>query len=173
MFHEHELIGIIKKQNETIDKQSDTIKQQNDIILLLAKHIDDKEKMALKSQFIFDNIKIQGNKMTLTFTGAQNSVVGQLVPTLAGVDQPITAINAGSENYVSSDPTIATVASNGTPEGQYTVTRVAGASGNITVSYTATNLEGTTISGSDDYVFQAVIVSASADALRSDFQAIQ
>ena len=165
MFHENDFIKIIEKQinafNEALEIISDLIKQK------------DCNEWALKSQFIFDNIKIKGNKMTLTFTGTQNSVIGQLVPTLAGVDQPISAIVAGSEVYNSSDTTIATVTSDGTTEGQYTVTRVAGASGNVTINYTAINLEGTTISGSDDYVFQAVIVSASADALRSDFQAIQ
>lgn len=93
---------------------------------------------------------------TITVLDGQNNVPGQLIPLAAdGVTQePISTINAGSEAYTSSDTTIATVAPVAGTEGAFLVTRVPGAVGNVTISYTAVNTAGTTISGSDNFVFQ-------------------
>jgi|SRR6187402_154657 len=94
---------------------------------------------------------------TITVLDGQNTVPGQLVPLAADnvTVEPISTINAGSELYTSSDTTIATVAADPSGvEGAFIVSRVPGANGNATISYTATTPQGTTISGSDNFVFQ-------------------
>lgn len=93
---------------------------------------------------------------SVTVLDGQNKVPGQLIPLAAdGVTQePIETINAGSEVYTSSDTTVATVAADPSAEGAFVVTRVPGATGNVTISYTAVNTAGTIISGSDNFTFQ-------------------
>jgi hypothetical protein len=108
-------------------------------------------------QLIFSNKNSNEMPQTITVLDGQNNVPGQLVPLAAdGVTiEPISTINAGSESYTSSDPSIATAAPvAGGPEGSFLVTRVPGAIGNVAISYTAVNTDGTTISGSDNFVFQ-------------------
>lgn len=105
----------------------------------------------------FVNNKKSNMPQTITVLDGQNNVPGQLVPLAAdGVTiEPISTINAGSEVYTSSDTTIATAAADPSGvEGAFIVTRVPGAAGNVSVSYTAVNTAGTTISGSDNFVFQ-------------------
>jgi hypothetical protein len=98
---------------------------------------------------------------TITVLPNQNTVPGQIVPVAAdGVTvEPISAINAGSEVYTSSNPAIATVAAvPGGSEGQFAVTRVSGQSGTVVVTYTAVNTAGTTITNAggvgDTFIFQ-------------------
>lgn len=97
---------------------------------------------------IFNSNKINSiMAQTITVLPGQNTVPGQLVPVASDntTVEPISTITAGSEVYTSSDPTIATVAAvTGGTEGQFAVTRVAGKSGTITVSYTALAIDGTT-----------------------------
>ena len=100
---------------------------------------------------------------TITVPGGNSSVAGQLVPIgTDGSQLPITSIQAGSEAYTTSDPTIATVVPIDGQEGGFTVTRVPNASGAVTVSYTANNTEGTSISGSDSFVFEAPVILAAS-----------
>ena len=98
---------------------------------------------------------------TITVLPGQNTVPGQIVPVAAdGVTkEPISTINAGSEVYTSSNPSIATVAAvPGGSEGQFAVTRVAGQSGTVVITYTAVNTAGTTITNAggvgDTFIFQ-------------------
>jgi hypothetical protein len=89
----------------------------------------------------------------VTVLGTQNTVPGQIVPVAAdGVTvEPITSITAGSEAYTVVDQatnatsTVATVAPvAGGSEGQFAVTRIAGQSGVVLVSYTALAADGVT-----------------------------
>lgn len=116
-------------------------------------------------QLIFSNKKNNEMPQTITVLDGQNNVPGQLVPLAAdGVTtEPISTINAGSEVYTSSDSTIATVAPVASgPEGSFLVTRVPGAVGNVTISYTAVNTAGVTISGSDNFIFQGPTTGVAA-----------
>ena len=99
--------------------------------------------------------------LNTTVAANQNTVVAQLVPVAADGVTPeaITTINPGSEVYTSSDPTIATVAATpGGTEGQYTISRVTGASGTVSITYTAVRTsDGATITNfnnqPDVYIF--------------------
>jgi hypothetical protein len=97
---------------------------------------------------------------TITILGTQNTVPGQLTPIAAdGVTvEPITTIQPGSEVYTLSPTGIATVAPVTGTEGAFTVTRVSGQSGTVTLMYTAVNTAGTTITNTngtpDTFVFQ-------------------
>lgn len=109
----------------------------------------------------------------ITVLDGQNNVAGQLVPLAAdGVTvEPIDTITAGSEAYTSSDPTVATVAADPSGvEGAFIVSRVTGATGNVTVSYTAKNTAGTTISGSDNFTFQGPLTGL-AQSLSATYSA--
>jgi hypothetical protein len=97
---------------------------------------------------------------TITVQPGQNHVPGQLIPLAADnvTVEPISTIQAGTEVYTSSDPSIATVAAvAGGAEGQFTVDRVTGKSGTISVAYTAQNTDGTTITNvggvGDTFIF--------------------
>lgn len=122
-----------------------------------------------EGDIIFVNNKKSTMPNTITVLDGQNVVPGQLIPLAAdGVTQePITTINAGSEVYTSSDTTIATVGTTNTAEGAFTVTRVPGAVGNVTISYTAVNTAGTTISGSDNFIFQGPTTGIAASLTAS------
>ena len=122
----------------------------------LHRHHHKRKANKLTAEFIINGYKIYSTTMaTITIPGSANSVNGQLVPLAAGVAQPITAIQAGSEAYTISDPTLATVAPISGTEGAFTVARVPGTSGTVTLKYSANNTAGTSISGSDDFVFEA------------------
>lgn len=110
---------------------------------------------------------------SITVLDGQNNVAGQLVPLAAdGVTvEPIDTIKAGSELYTSSDTTVATVAADPSGvEGAFIVSRVTGATGNVTVSYTAVNTAGTTISGSDNFTFQGPLTGL-AQSLSATYSA--
>ena len=121
------------------------------VLTEIVKHLTHAEKpVGLRSttisldasgNFVFSNLNSY-NQMALNQTVAanQNTVVAQIVPVAADGVTPeaITTITAGSEVYTSSDPTIATVAAvTGGAEGLYQVVRVPGASGVVSISYTA------------------------------------
>jgi hypothetical protein len=115
-------------------------------------------RQRLSATYIFNGIKFHSKMATITLNGSQDAVSGQLVPLAAdNSQQPITAINPGSENYSSSDSNICSVAADSSAEGAFVVTRVSAGGGSATVSYTAKNANGDTISGSDDFVFEAVV----------------
>lgn len=120
------------------------------------------ETVDASGNIVFDNLN--NNSMaaqTITVLPNQNTVPGQLVPVAAdGVTvEPISTINAGSEVYTSSNPAVATVAAvTGGTEGQFAVTRVAGQSGTVVITYAAVNTAGTTITNAggvgDTFIFQ-------------------
>lgn len=102
---------------------------------------------------------------TITVLDGQNNVPGQLVPLAADgtTVEPISTINAGSEVYASSNTAVATVAPvSGGPEGSFLVTRVPGAIGSVTISYNATNTQGTAITGFDNFIFQGPLTGIAA-----------
>lgn len=126
-------------------------------LLVIIKRLIVKRKQRLSATYIFPNFKIHTEMATITLNGSQSKVSGQLVPLAADSSvQPITAIQAGSEAYSSTDETVCTVAADTSAEGAFVVTRVGTAGGSATVGYKALNANGDTISGSDDFVFEAV-----------------
>lgn len=85
---------------------------------------------------------------TINVLAGQNTVPGQLVPVADDntTIEPIETITAGSEVYTTSDISIATAAAVvGGAEGQFTINRVLGAQGTVTLFYTATTPDGRTI----------------------------
>lgn len=125
------------------------------------KHLTANYYTVSKSGDIIFN-KSNNNQMgqTIQVGASQNSVPGQLIGLAAdGVTQePLSGLQPGSEVYTTSDATIATISPvSGGAEGQYTVDRVAGASGSVQVGYSATLADGTTIvngpAGGDTIVF--------------------
>ena len=93
---------------------------------------------------------------TITVLFGQNTVPGQLVPLADdGVTvEPIDTIQTRTEVYTSSDPSVATVAADTSGvEGAFVVQRVSGAAGPVTISYKATNAQGVTIQGQDNFIF--------------------
>jgi hypothetical protein len=90
---------------------------------------------------------------TINVLPAQNTVPAQLVPVAADntTVEPITTLQPGSEVYTAVDQatgttsTVATVAPvAGGAEGQFAVTRIAGQSGIVLVSYKALSADGKT-----------------------------
>jgi hypothetical protein len=105
----------------------------------------------------------------------QNTVPGQMVALAAdGVTrEPIGTLKPGSELFIVSDSTIATAALvAGGQEGQFAVTRVAGAKGSVTVVYTAVTTDGRTITNvdgiGDTFNFQGAQTNEAAE-LTADY----
>lgn len=158
------LFGDSKVEKElarTVELQAETIRNltnKSDPTSLRATYIG----LDSKNNFVFYNLKSNKMAQTIVVPFGKNTVAGQIVPEKKdGVTtEPITSINPGSEVYTSSDPTIATAAAvTGGAEGQFTVTRVSGATGSVTVLYTAVRaVDGATITNlggvGDTFQFQ-------------------
>lgn len=166
MFGNHE-----KQQLEIIQELAKNNSHLTNIVDRLLKEREKPNAFALQANYltvdpsgniIFNTSKKPQMPQSITVLPAQNTVPGQLVPVASDntTVEPISTIQPGSELYTTSDPTIATVAAVvGGPEGSFAVTRVAGKSGTVTVSYTALAADGVTkitnVGGiPDTFIFQ-------------------
>lgn len=131
-------------------------------VVIIDEHQYHKKHRKLAAEYNFCNYKILSSMATITIPADKTNVSGQLVPLdSGGTPQPITSIQPGTEVYTSSDTGVITVAGT-TPEGAFVVTRAGNNGGSATLSYTAKNLHGDDISGSDSFVVEAVVPLATS-----------
>lgn len=124
-------------------------------------------KVILKSKYYLQPYKIITSMSQITVPSGKSLVEGKLIPMQGGNALDLSVIQTDSDNYSSDNEGVAVVSK--TSFGSFVVKRASDSGGTCTITYSALNSQGNKVEGSDQFTFDANVVTPVADSLSASY----